>query len=187
MALLELPPRSQARDLIKAAMQGARRAAALTAQMPAYSGKGRFVVESLDLSALIEGISRLLDISISKKCVLKYDLVPDLPSVEADATQMRQVIMNLVINASEAIGDRSGVIALSTGAMHCDRDYLSETYLDENLPAGLYVYVEVVDDEESVRGLVRHQRWMSERPALDVPFTDNRPRRKKRSNRPMVS
>ncbi|HEX5692036.1 MAG TPA: PAS domain S-box protein, partial [Roseiflexaceae bacterium] len=146
LALLELSPRSPARDLIEAAMNGTRRAAELTAQMLAYSGKGRFVVEPLDLSALIEGMTRLLDISISKKCVLKYDLVTDLPSIMADATQMRQVIMNLVINASEAIGERSGLISIATGAMHCDHAYLYETYLDEDLPEGLYVYMEVADN-----------------------------------------
>lgn len=146
LALLELPPRSPARPLIGEAVNGARRAAELTAQMLAYSGKGRFVVEQLDLSRLIEDITRLLEISISKKSVLKYNLMPDPPSIAADATQMRQVIMNLVINASEAIGDRSGVIMLTTGAMYCDSAYLSETYLDENLPEGLYAYLEVADN-----------------------------------------
>ena len=93
----------------------------------------------------MENITRLLKISISKKCVLEYDLMKDLPAVEADAAQMQQIIMNLLINASEAIGDRSGVIALGTGVMHCDRAFLAETCLDENLTEGLYVYLEVAD------------------------------------------
>jgi CheY-like chemotaxis protein len=59
---------------------------------------------------------------------------------------MRQIIMNLVINASEAIGDRSGAITLRTGAAHCDRAALGETYLGDELPEGLYVYVEVADN-----------------------------------------
>jgi CheY-like chemotaxis protein len=65
--------------------------------------------------------------------------------VEADATQMRQIVMNLVINASEAIGDRSGVIAITTGCMDCDRGYLKDVWLDENLSDGLYVYLEIAD------------------------------------------
>lgn len=146
LALLELPSRSPARPLIREAVNGARRAAELTAQMLAYSGKGRFVVEQIDLSRIIDDVTRLLEISISKKCVLKYNLMPDLPSISADATQIRQIIMNLVINASEAIGDRSGVIMITTGAMYCDSAYLSETYLDANLPEGLYVYLEVADN-----------------------------------------
>jgi two-component system, cell cycle sensor histidine kinase and response regulator CckA len=65
--------------------------------------------------------------------------------VEADATQLRQIIMNLVINASEAIGDKSGVIAITTGCMDCDRSYLKDVWLDENLTNGLYVYLEIAD------------------------------------------
>jgi CheY-like chemotaxis protein len=87
----------------------------------------------------------MLDVSISKKVVLRYHFGLNLPCVEADATQLRQIIMNLVINASEAIGDRSGVIAISTGAMDCDRSYLSEMWIDEGLPEGLYFTLEVAD------------------------------------------
>jgi CheY-like chemotaxis protein len=65
--------------------------------------------------------------------------------VEADATQLRQIIMNLVINASEAIGDRSGVIAITTGCMDCVRNNLKDIWLDENLDDGLYVYLEIAD------------------------------------------
>jgi PAS domain S-box-containing protein len=146
LALMELPPHSPARPLIAEAVSGAHKAADLTKQMLAYSGKGRFVVESLNLNGVVEDMTHLLQVSISKKCVLKLDLMPDLASIEADAVQMRQVAMNLIINASDAIGERSGTIAVTTGVMHCDRDYLSEAYLDENLPEGLYVYLEVTDD-----------------------------------------
>ena len=145
LALLALPADSLPRNFIEEVVKGARRAAELTQQMLAYSGKGRFVVQPLVLSTLVEDTSRLLEVSISKKCVLKYNFTPNLPTVEADASQLRQIVMNLVINASEAIGDRSGVVAITTGAMHCDRAYLTETYLDESLPEGLYVYLEVAD------------------------------------------
>jgi two-component system, cell cycle sensor histidine kinase and response regulator CckA len=87
----------------------------------------------------------MLEVSISKKAVLKFRFAADLPPVEADATQMRQVIMNLVINASEAIGNRSGVISISTGAMDCDRAYLTSVLLNDPLSDGLYVYVEIAD------------------------------------------
>lgn len=145
LALLDLPAHSPAHGFIEKAMDGARQAAELTKQMLAYSGKGRFVLEPINLSVLTEDMTRLLQVSISKKCVIRYNLLPNLPSVEADAAQMRQIIMNLIINASEAIGDSSGVIAISTGAMHCDRAYLADTCLDEQLPEGLYVYLEVAD------------------------------------------
>jgi PAS domain S-box-containing protein len=101
LALRELSPGSTAHELIGEVVNGACRAAELTKQMLAYAGKGRFVVESLDLSSLTEDMTRLLQVSISRKCVLKLDLASGLPAVEADAAQLRQVIMNLVINASE--------------------------------------------------------------------------------------
>jgi CheY-like chemotaxis protein len=65
--------------------------------------------------------------------------------VDVDATQIRQIVMNLVINASEAIGEQSGVIAVSTGCARCSRDYLRDLWLDEQLPEGLYVTLEVAD------------------------------------------
>jgi len=77
--------------------------------------------------------------------VLKYHLSENLPAVEADAAQLQQVIMNLVINASDAIGDKSGVISIDTGIMHADKNYLEASCLDDELPAGRYVFLEVSD------------------------------------------
>lgn len=154
LAQQSLKPGMPANDHMNEIVKSALQASELIRQMLDYSGKGKFVAEPIDLSALVDDMGRLLEVSISRKCVLKYYSVPNLPSIEADISQLRQVIMNLVINASESIADRSGVIAISTGAMFCDSDYLSETYLDENLPEGLYVYLEVADtgqgmDEET--------------------------------------
>ena len=154
LALMDLPPESPAREELQHISTCAQRAADLTKQMLAYSGKGRFAVQVLNLSKLVEEMAHLLEISISKKVALEYNFAADLPSIEADATQVRQVVMNLIINASEAIGERSGVVTVSTGATEADRAYLSETYLDESLPEGDYVYLEVTDtgcgmDEET--------------------------------------
>lgn len=145
LALQELPAHSTARPLVSEAVKAARRAAELTKQMLAYSGRGRFVVDAIDLNDVIEDMASLLQVSISKKCSLAYRFMTDLPFVEADVSQVRQIIMNLIINAAEAIGDRNGVIELATGVMHCDRDYLATGYLSDNLPAGDYVFVEVSD------------------------------------------
>jgi CheY-like chemotaxis protein len=97
------------------------------------------------MSKLIEEMENLLEISISKKCVINYECAEGLPTIEADASQIRQIVMNLIINASEAIGDRSGIITVRTEAVHCTREYLSQAYLDENLPEGQYVCLEVID------------------------------------------
>ncbi|MDQ6950812.1 MAG: transporter substrate-binding domain-containing protein [Mariprofundales bacterium] len=126
-------------------VESSERAAELCKQMLAYSGKGKFVVKAIDLSAMVADIIRLLEVSIVKSVVLKYHLTEKLPAVEADAAQMQQVIMNLVINASDAIGNRSGVITISTGMMRVDSAYLAGTCLDDDLPEGRYVYLEVSD------------------------------------------
>ena len=112
------------------------RAADLCKQMLAYSGRGHFVVQRLDLDKLVEQTAQLLQISISKRAELRFRLAPGLPPVELDATQIRQVIMNLVINASEAIGDSSGEIDISTGRTHVDQDYLRSNLWDSDLAEG---------------------------------------------------
>lgn len=122
------------------------RAAELCKQMLAYSGKGRFVLNRLNLSALVQDSAAFLQLSVSKKAVLQLNLATELPAIRADATQMQQILMNLVINASDAISDRAGVITVSTGAMYADAPFLRETHLAPDLPAGEYVYLEVADD-----------------------------------------
>lgn len=87
----------------------------------------------------------MLKVSISKKAVLRLNTAADVPVVQADATQMRQVIMNMVINASEAIGDQSGVISINTRRMECDREYLDSAWVDAALREGTYLYLEVSD------------------------------------------
>ncbi len=121
------------------------RAADLCKQMLAYAGKGRFVVQRVDISALVESTMQLLQVSAAKGCILKYALTPDLPPVAADITQLRQIIMNLVINAAEAIGTKSGIITLRTGLSRVDRRYLREAYLAPDLPEGDYIYLEISD------------------------------------------
>jgi two-component system, cell cycle sensor histidine kinase and response regulator CckA len=146
MALSHLSPDSPVRELIEEVVTGARRAAELTNQLLAYSGKGHITVEAIDLSGLIQKMVKLLEISVSKKCVLACRLAKNLSMIEADATQIRQVVMNLIINGSEAIGEKEGEIMISTGVRECDADFLAESYLDDALPEGTYVFFEVADN-----------------------------------------
>ncbi len=145
LARMELPANSSARELMEEAVKSTHRAADLTKQMLAYSGKGRFFIQPLNLSTVVKESGPLLEISISKKVSLHYNLAPHLPMCEADQTQLGQVLMNLVINASEAMDNQTGAIQITTGSMHCSREYLREAFLDETLPAGNYVYLEVTD------------------------------------------
>ena len=128
-------------DVRKAALH----AAELTNQMLAYAGRAHFDVRPLSLSDVIREMGHLLDASISKKARVEYELAPELPAVQADIAQMRQVVMNLIINASEALGDRVGTIVVRTGIQDVT-DELDDLYGPASLPLGRYVFLEVKDD-----------------------------------------
>ncbi len=150
LTLTSLPPHSPVKNFVEEIHKAAQRAAGLAQQMLAYSGKGRFVIEPIRINELVEEMSHMLEISLSKKAVIKYHFDDNLPVFDGDDTQIRQVIMNLITNASEAVGDKSGYVAISTGAMSCDRAYLDSVdsvfrAIDESLPEALYVYIEVAD------------------------------------------
>lgn len=145
LALIRLSPESPAVNHLQQILIAASKAADLAGQMLAYSGKGKFVVESLNLNRIIEEMLHMLEVSISKHTQIRFLFNQHLPAVEADATQLRQVIMNLVINASESIGEQNGMISITTGAMDCDRAYLRESWLDDGLSEGQYVYLEITD------------------------------------------
>ncbi|MEZ6140443.1 MAG: response regulator [Zavarzinella sp.] len=146
LARMDLPEDSPVQHYMNEVVNNAQKAAGLAHQMLAYSGKGKFVVEPVNLSNLVEDGKGLCAISVSKKCKLSYDLDDSIPECDADSTQLNQVLMNLVINASESLHDQPGEIHVRTGVMYCERSYLSDTYLDETLPEGEYVYLEVEDN-----------------------------------------
>ena len=145
LASAEIGKEGLAADCLAEIEKAARRAGELCQQMLAYSGRGRFEVKRLDLSALVEDAASLLRHSVSKSAILSFNLVPGLPAVAADQTQLRQVLMNLVINASDAIGEANGSIKVSTGTMDADDEYLRGTSPAQDLPAGRYAYLEVED------------------------------------------
>jgi len=145
LALDELGPSSPLRESLEGIERAAGCAADLCKQLLAYSGKGRFEVQRLDLGAVIEEMTHILDVSIPKKVSIKYSLAPRLPAVAADPSQIRQVVMNFITNAAEAIGDKRGTISITTGDMLCDADYLAATLPGETLEEGRYAYIEVSD------------------------------------------
>ena len=153
-----LSPDSPARESLHEITQSAKRAANLCQQLLAYLGKGRFEKKTLDLNAVIAEMEPMLKMSVSKKSTIRFTLAPQLPPMEADLGQIQQVVMNLVINASEAITTGGGVINLSTGSLCCDRAYLGEMWSAEELPEGLYDFIEVADNgcgmDEGVRARI---------------------------------
>src|SRR6266446_4027458 len=115
LAIDMLPESSPVVPLLDDVVLASQKAADLTRQMLAYAGKGRFVSEPTDLSALVQDIGGLVRTSISKKVSLELNLESGLPPIEADPTQIQQLAMNLLINGAEAIGDKVGTVTVKTG------------------------------------------------------------------------
>jgi PAS domain S-box-containing protein len=131
------------RDLVTAG----ERASHLTRQLLAYAGKGRFVIEPIDISALVREIAALIQTSIPKNVQLRLELADDLQSIEADVSQVQQVVMNLVINGAEAIAQNdNGSVVVATRMQNVDEHYPLTT-LDgaPELPAGRYVSLDIHD------------------------------------------
>jgi two-component system cell cycle sensor histidine kinase/response regulator CckA len=145
LALMDLPEDSPARTRIQKIQKAARRAAALTNQMLAYAGKGPLIEEPVDLSGLVREMTQLLETSLSRKARLELDLDENLPAVKGDTAQLTQVVMNLLTNASEAVGEEGGRIQIRTG--RTPPEALAGVYrIGEELPPGPAVMVEVEDN-----------------------------------------
>lgn len=140
-----LPPRHEALDLLQTVLATGEQLAHLTRQMLAYSGKGRFILEALNLSDLIPEMAGLVQPSISKKIALQFELQPGLPLIEADRGQMQQIFMNLILNAAEAIGSSAGVISVKTRFQVVDESYIRRNLGPVELRPGNYVCLEVRD------------------------------------------
>jgi PAS domain S-box-containing protein len=145
MAQQQINNAASVRWHLDAVLQVVGRATDLTRQMLAYAGRGQFTAQELNLNALIEQNRAMLSAAVSRSITFDLQLAAQLPPVRADVGQMQQVIMNLVTNASEAIGERHGVITLRTGVQICDEEYLKRSRLEEKPPAGAYVFLEVSD------------------------------------------
>lgn len=124
----------------------AQRAGDLCRQMLAYAGKSRSSLESVDLNAIVSDTINLLKLSISKNAMLEFRLAPEPLQVDADASQMRQVIMNFVINASDAIGNTPGKIRVTTQRATVTSEMLRDARIGQELPPGDYIALEVEDN-----------------------------------------
>jgi PAS domain S-box-containing protein len=141
-----LPPNSPGRRHLDQAVHAAQRGAGLARELLAYSGRGRFDVRPLDLSALVDEMGQLLRAAVHKTIRLDVRLEQPMPSIMGDASQLQQVVMNLIVNAAEAIGERPGTIVLTTGIGECTADTLDRSRLQEKPPPGRFASIEVTDD-----------------------------------------
>ncbi len=146
LAASHLPPESPAQPFLNQIENATLRAADLTRQLLAYAGKGQMQAILVNLNRLAQEMIQLLTVSISKKAVIRYDLASELPAILADPSQMQQLFMNLVTNASEAIGDEAGgLITIRTGVQTIDDTYSGGLLPALPLAAGTYVTMEVSD------------------------------------------
>lgn len=142
----ELPPGSPAHRYLSDLEQASRRAAELTQQMLAYAGRTRFVGRPVYLNDLLREMMPFLETAVVKKATLKLEPTAELPPTPADSGQLRQVIVNLVTNASDALGERGGTVILRTSLVRLDEPGRYSPHAAPDLPPGSYVSLEVVDN-----------------------------------------
>ncbi len=145
LAGMVLEPSSPAQAYVADAKTAARHASELVAQMLAYAGKGSSRSESIDLSALVREMAELLSRPIAHKTTVRFDSAPGPLITRGDPTQIRQIVMNLITNAAQAIGDDPGQITVSAKRVECDRAFLDQIRPDQELPAGSYLRLQVSD------------------------------------------
>ncbi len=150
-ALDKAPDEATLRECLSGIQVSSRRAAELCHQLLAYSGKGKFVVQPTDLSTLVQDTAKLVHASISRRIDLELELDRALPPVSMDVTQIRQVVMNLLINAAEAIGDAHGRIHVKTGRMQVTSETLRAAVLSEGVSETPHVYLEVTDTGAGIK------------------------------------
>ncbi len=145
LAKSDLSEGSTAARNIQRAANASQRAADLSSMMLTYVGQLKMESVPVDLSQAVKAVLKNLDESKMANVSLDMELTDPMPLVAADADQMRQMISGFITNAIEALGKEDGRVRISTGSMQCNKDYLSTTYLKEEMPEGMYAYVEVAD------------------------------------------
>ncbi|MFK7742843.1 MAG: response regulator [Planctomycetota bacterium] len=158
LALEHIPPNANYRRDVQQIERASQRAADLTRQLLAYSGKGRFIVEAVNISKLVQEMSHLVKLSTQRQVSVRYDLDEALPPVQADATQLGQVLLNLITNAAEASED-NGVISLYTGVTDVDDAYQASLQIHRPLAPGRYVFLEVTDSGCGMSPLTRQRMF----------------------------
>ncbi len=145
LALEELPPAAGAAELLQNIVAASERAAQLTRQMLAYSGRGRFIVEPLDVSAQVHEITALLQATATRNVELVLRLDGSGALIEGDAGQINQLIMNLVINGAEAVGEGGGQVIVSTSVQQLDAEFVHNNMSGDDISPGHYLLLEVHD------------------------------------------
>ncbi len=128
------------------AMQVTETAALLTRQLLAYTGQGHFQVEAINLNTLIQQNLQLFQDTLPANILFKTNLDAHLPHIQADGVQIQQIIMNLLLNAAQAIGTKAGTITITTTPYHLNQDAVEQwQHYNHSVAAGDYILLEVAD------------------------------------------
>lgn len=145
LARIEAPAELRIQEYLRDVDRAAARAVALARQMLAFSGRGHAIVQGVDLNTQVREMLQILEVSVGKKNTICCDFTTPLPPVDGDPSQISQVIMNLVVNAAESFGEKSGTVLVRTGTVMCDAGLFASMWLKDVQPEGRYVYIEVLD------------------------------------------
>lgn len=146
LALKDLPPGHPAVPKLKSIETAARRASGLSAQVLAFAGDRKPEAEDLDINQLVEEMAVLFEAAISRKATLTFDESPGLPAIHAVPTRLRQVLLNLITNAADAVEPGKGEIKVSTRLVKLGRSELSKMFASNGCPPGSFVALEVADN-----------------------------------------
>ncbi|MGO8880780.1 MAG: PAS domain S-box protein, partial [Desulfomonilaceae bacterium] len=145
LALMDLTPDSVVRPSIMNAMQAGKRSAELSRQIQIYTGNTFYNPVDLDLNELLNTNPIPLKLRVSRNVTLNLESYNALPPIKGDPDQIQCLVTNILVNASEAVGDRDGEVRLSTGVIDCDAEYLSRSRLEEKPEPGRFVFLEIAD------------------------------------------
>ena len=145
LAIPDLPRDSKAKANIMNAIKAAKRSVELSRQMLVYSGSAFYLPKDIHLNELLNKNSDLLKTCVSKHVTLNLEIGDTLPTINGDPDQIQSLVMNILVNASEAIGDQDGEVTLQTGVMDCDEAYLSRSRLEKKPESGRFIFLEVTD------------------------------------------
>ncbi len=156
-ALIELPPDSRVRESIQEVIKSGRRAAEITKEIFLYAEGGNFIMGDTDLTVMIKQIEGLLGLSVPGNCKLIYDLSYDIPFIYGNSTIISHMLINLMTNASDAIGNKHGTITLTTGVKECSEEYLATCHGSKDLSPGSYVFLQVEDNGCGMKEEIKHR------------------------------
>ncbi|MCX8064967.1 MAG: PAS domain S-box protein, partial [Candidatus Hydrogenedentes bacterium] len=160
LAMMELPQEHPAQRYLSEVIKISKKLTHISNQLLAYAGKAKTCVREISITELIRSMETLIELSVlNKKIGLKYDLQEDLPLISADPLYVQQLIIDLITNSAEAIGERTGTITIVTRSMFCDRRYLENTYFGQDISEGRYVYIEVTDTGPGIPEDVKHRMF----------------------------